>query len=731
MLADDIKDLIQENYRQLLKSRELTPRYGQRLMIAEIAKQLAVIGGVRVPTKDQPTSQASASGPVSKGVQAAESPKAPVCVIEAGTGTGKTLAYLLSTIPLAQAFNLKVVIATATVSLQEQVILKDIPELLNGSELDFSVALAKGRGRYVCLSKLDALLEPNDSLQAMLDLYGEGSVDLGEADARLYQGMLDALAEGSWDGDRDSWNRPIAEQEWRPLTVDNASCLGARCSNFRQCVFFKARESLDQSDVIVSNHDLVLSDLALGGGVILPEPAKCLYIFDEAHHLPNKSNNHFAASIRIRSTRAWLERTTDLISQLLAEDFIPVDSQSSFDKLQSILQPRLEEYWQMLQPIFLNEGEIHDKRSRYTFPHGILPPEIRDAAGNLFSAFSQLAGLFANIAEELKIELEETTDLSRKELAEQFYPVIGGAQRRAEGSASLWLAYSQEDGLTKPPVARWMTYQEDDTQVETTLSASPVLAADNLSEKLWEQCAGAVLTSATLSSLGNFNLLKLKAGLPESTFFLSIPSPFDFGRAATLAVPNMGCEPSDNESHTGFIVAALPHLLPEPVAALMLFSSRRQMVDVIERLPESFQDMVLCQDDYQKAQLLKYHRQRVDQGLNSLIFGLASFAEGVDLPGHYCEHVLIAKIPFAVPDDPIEITLSTWIEQQGQNPFMTLAVPDAAFRLVQASGRLLRSESDFGRITLFDERLFTKRYGKQILASLPPYRQERIQIPRA
>ena len=163
----------------------------------------------------------------------------------------------------------------------------------------------------------------------------------------------------------------------------------------------------------------------------------------------------------------------------------------------------------------------------------------------------------------------------------------------------------------------------------------------------------------------------------------------------------------------------------------MLFSSRRQMVDVIERLPEALQNMVLCQDDYQKAQLLKYHRQRVDQGLNSLIFGLASFAEGVDLPGRYCEHVLIAKIPFAVPDDPIEMTLSAWIEQQGQNPFMTLAVPDAAFRLVQASGRLLRSESDIGRITLFDERLFTKRYGKQILASLPPYRQERIDIPDA
>jgi len=135
----------------------------------------------------------------------------------------------------------------------------------------------------------------------------------------------------------------------------------------------------------------------------------------------------------------------------------------------------------------------------------------------------------------------------------------------------------------------------------------------------------------------------------------------------------------------------------------------------------------LGQDDFQKTQLLKDHRQRVDKGEGSLIFGLASFAEGVDLPGKYCTHVLIAKIPFAVPNDPIEMTLSDWIEQQGKNAFMTLAVPDAAFRLVQATGRLLRSETDTGQITLFDERLVSRRYGTAILDSMPPYRRELMQ----
>jgi len=151
------------------------------------------------------------------------------------------------------------------------------------------------------------------------------------------------------------------------------------------------------------------------------------------------------------------------------------------------------------------------------------------------------------------------------------------------------------------------------------------------------------------------------------------------------------------------------------------------MLDVMQRLPREWRDLILCQDDYQKLQLLKYHRQRVDKKEGSLIFGLSSFAEGVDLPGKYCTHVLIAKIPFAVPNDPIELTLSEWIEQQGMNAFMTLAVPDAAFRLVQASGRLLRSENDTGQITLFDERIVNRRYGKTILQSMPPYRQEIFQ----
>lgn len=705
MLADEVKARIQSVYRQLLKSRELRPRYGQRQMIAEIANTL----GVLASDEDHPP---------------------PVAVIEAGTGTGKTLAYLLAVIPIAQALELKVVIATATVALQEQVTQKDIPELLEGSDLQFSYALAKGRGRYVCLSKLDMLLQGNDSMQALMDLYGEELLDSNDGgDRALYERMLEALSSGEWHGDRDDWNQPVSDSDWQPLTVDNAQCMGPRCSNFKNCCFYQARESMDKADCVIANHDLVLADLALGGGVILPDPAASIYVFDEAHHLPLKSNNHFASFSRIKATANWLERCDAMLAGLVTGGLIDATQQDAIQGIVRSAREALDGAWVLLEQIIegLESLDRYENRAQHAFKLGVVPAEIQALASNLANLFARLHGKLTDISDDLKLAMEDGGDGKQRLLAEQWFPVVGSMAKRADSALSLWVSYAAIDPAGKAPYARWISINENSNFADISLSSSPVLAAENLQQRLWESCAGAILTSATLSALGQFGMLKLRAGLPEHTRYLSIPSPFDFGNAAVLTIPRMNCDPSQSEAHTDFIVKAIPQLLQSDCAALMLFSSRRQMQDVMQGLPKEWYDKVLCQDDYQKSQLLKYHRQRVDNGEGSLIFGLASFAEGVDLPGKYCTHVLIAKIPFAVPNDPIEMTLSDWIEQQGENPFMTLAVPDAAFRLVQATGRLLRSETDTGQITLFDERLVSRRYGTAILDSMPPYKRVLMQ----
>ncbi|MCP5345817.1 MAG: ATP-dependent DNA helicase DinG [Gammaproteobacteria bacterium] len=715
-LPREVRESIQSAYSKLIEQYGFTPRMGQRRMIADIANCLAAVQQQDGDQSDEPNYEP------------------PICVVEAGTGTGKTLAYVLAVLPLAKQLGRKVVLATATVALQEQVILKDLPDILAGSDLQFSYTMAKGRGRYLCLSRLDSVLQDNASLDALFDLYGDQPQAADPGDRSLYQTMLEAIASGSWQGDRDEWQEPVSDSAWRQITVDNSQCMGNRCSYFKQCCFFQAREKLDQVDCIVTNHDLVLADLALGGGVILPDPSDTLYIFDEAHHLPIKSNNHFAAFTRIRGSIQWLQQADRALGQLGGENQLvnALGSEADLQAIRELLSEcgaGLQEALLILERLTesLDSLDSYGNSRQHTFALGVVPAALRECAEVLEVRYSRLYQHFYELREAFKELVEDGTDLQVRLLAEQWYPLAGSLAGRADSSLKLWSSFAHADPESSAPCARWLTVTEYNEDSDISLASSPVLAADNLTERLWSRCSGAVLTSATLSALGNFDVLKMRAGLPPQTRYLSIPSPFNFAANAVLRIPRMHCEPSDTRRHTELIVGALPRLLENDLASLLLFSSRRQMQDVLQDLDPEWLERVLCQDDYQKATLLQMHRERVDSGQQSVICGLASFAEGIDLPGKYCTHVLIAKIPFAVPNDPIEATLSQWIESRGDNPFITLAVPEAAFRLVQACGRLLRNESDSGKITLFDERLVTRFYGKAILESLPPYRREIFQ----
>ncbi len=716
MLPDEVKKTIQNAYRQILESKSLTPRYGQRLMIAEIAKSLGEIEALSLTGGDE---------------EGAEHNDGPICVIEAGTGTGKTMAYVLGTLPVAQHLKKTVVLATATVALQEQVTLKDLPDIKRHSDLEFSFTLAKGRGRYLCLSKLDMLLRGNDSLNAMADLYGDVINPPNAHSLALYEQMFRKINSGDWHGDRDDWDSLLTEQEWQPVTVDNGQCVGQKCSNFSNCCFYQAREEVQKADCVVANHDLVLADLALGGGVILPAPEDTIYIFDEAHHLPLKSNNHFSSFTRLKASLTALDQWRKTLGKLgsdtvLEETRALKRNLSVFDECIDMAELRLNEIWPLCEQIIdQTEPEYgREQALQHAFALGVVPEPLRQIADALNAQYTRMESLLQEVSDELKSNLEEARSLESRQRAEFWYPQIGNMHARAGGAQKLWQNFARQDPKGQAPWARWMSLNEQGGSPDISLSCSPVLAASTLQENLWRLCAGAVLTSATLSALGQFDVLKMRAGLPERTVYHRIASPFDYANAAKFIVPKLPCDPSKSAEHTEAIIDILPKVLNKNEGALMLFSSRRQMQDVLDGLDREWREIILCQDDYQKAQLLKFHKQRIDRGDPSIIFGLASFAEGVDLPGKYCEHVLIAKIPFAVPNDPIEATLAQWIETQGGNPFMTLSVPEAAFKLVQAAGRLLRNEKDTGRITLFDERIVSKFYGASIMASLPPYTRE-------
>ena len=708
MLPDLVKKQIQSAYSKFLESKNLKPRFGQKMMIAEIAKTFGSIELDEENVRDPD-----------------ENPGKHICVVEAGTGTGKTIAYLLPALAIAKYMGKKLVVSTATVALQEQIVSKDLPELLRHSDLSFSFSLAKGRGRYLCLSKLDNLLAEYESgLNPTRALYEDEMPSVTAQGVKLYQSMMDALASNKWSGERDTWPQALEQDEWQIITTDHRQCTGRRCSNVSSCSFFKARDSLHSVDCIVTNHDLVLADLALGGGAILPDPKDTLYIFDEGHHLPQKALSHFAHHSRMTSTSKWLDQCNKSLGAVLGQ----ISGAGNVDRYAEQLpaafidcKQRLDQLYPLFESL-VQTILLDDRQSNYRFKDGVLPQALLLPSVELQRSFDRLTDLLSKMCDELNEAMEDPHCPVPKIDVENNYPVIGTWQSRAEANRELWASYAVPDSTTSVPKARWLTPVDSSGNIDIEVCSSPILASKTLEYSLWEKCCGAVVTSATLTALGNFQRFQMRAGTPNNANYQVVPSPFNFAQA-TLEIPAFAVDASNADVHTISLIDHLPKLLNKKEGTLVLFSSRRQMQEVYDEMPDSVRDLILIQGDNSKQEMLTQHKRKIDDGEGSILFGLASFAEGVDLPGDYCRHVVIAKLPFAVPDDPIESALSEWVESRGGNPFMDITVPDASLKLVQACGRLLRTETDTGKISLLDRRILTKRYGKAILNSLPPFTQ--------
>lgn len=726
-LTEDIKQQIQQSYREVLAGKGVRARYGQRLMIAEIAKYMGEI----TENDGQRTSPPAA------------------CVVEAGTGTGKTLAYLIAAIPVARALGKTLVISTATVALQDQIVLKDLPDLKKHSKMDFSWTLAKGRGRYLCMSRLESRLhdEGNGDSDTM-PLFLLDSPGTEEPGTRaFFEEMLASYGSRKWDGDRDHWPEQIPDDVWRQVTTDHRQCTNRHCSYFDSCAFFDARKDLDEVDIVVANHDLVLADLALGGGAILPEPENALFIFDEAHHLPDKALNHFAASVPLNSTRQWLKQLSQALVKMQPYLAPATQGAKTVDRISSAARDVDLVLARVYEETEQNTGwDFNEERrsAQWRYPEGELPEALAELATESRIATANLGRHLGALADELQGAFDERKQHEiDRDTAEAWYPVIGAFHSRSEDQLRLWTAWTEQIGGPKavekneqaesgpeprspsaksPPPARWSVRQRWDHAEDITLFSSPVLANSLLYTRLWSRAYGAVLTSATLTALGRFDRLQARAGLPEASRLLVVPSSFRYAEMATVEVPGMACMPTDD----GFaeeLIKRLPGTWAGETATLVLFTSRRQMHQVRDALAPDYPDLIVTQDDMSRGEVLRQHRNRVDEGRASVLFGVASFAEGIDLPGKYLHHVVITRLPFSVPDDPIDAGLAEWITQRGGNPFMEITVPDASIKLVQAVGRLLRTEEDTGRVTILDRRIVARRYGQLLLDSLPPFRR--------
>lgn len=648
-------------------------------------------------------------------------------VVEAPTGTGKSIGAILPAVIVARELKKTVVVSSATVALQEQLLKKDLPLIEKALGEPFGFTLAKGRGRYACTARA-AQHAAADGL--VPDLFG----DTGTLNFRPSREETESLAQlsqslmtGGWNGDRDLIPDTISDRLWSAMTIDRHACTGRNCRYVRKCPYVLAREKIQQALVVVANHDLVLADLKLDGGKILPAPQSTIYILDEAHNLPSKAVNAFSSGhtlIGMQRTLSRLPGTVGRLAQSLPGTPFPIER---IERACESLSLGFDE----LMGIFDHHAALQSRNPKMRglptlrFPHGALPSPIATVAESIKQLAAGLHADIANVKSVADVACSTHPDDTLSLLASE----LGVFQGRLELLEETWASMTFEAKERQVPVAKWVGLVPlARNAYDYSINVASISAAENLGRLLWHKASAAILTSATLTAAGEFRMILRRTGLfrlPAVTT-LKLDSPFDYQRNARLVIPALRADPKNAEAHTQEVIRLLPGLIQDNgEGSLVLFSSRRQMEEVYAALPSLLQKMVLMQGQkLSKAEILAKHCKRVDARKTSVIFGLDSFSEGVDLAGRYCTHVVIAKIPFPAPVDPVEEATAEWIKKMGGNPFNDLAVPAACIKIVQSAGRLLRTESDSGTVTILDRRLTTQRYGEAILASLPPFRRD-------
>lgn len=724
MLTDLEKNAIRDHYRTISQNLpQFRPRPAQREMIAAVANAFS-----RTQTR-------------AEGGEAPEREGESIVVVEGPTGVGKSLAYLLAGGIMAQTRGKRLVVSSATVALQEQLVNRDLPFLVAQSGLELTFALAKGRGRYLCPYKLYQLTQ--GSAQQNLAGFDAPAVLWDSKpkpeELKLLRDMADEFSARRFNGDRDTWPEKIDDAVWAKVNNDNYGCLKAACPNRAECPFYLARDTLENVDVVVANHDLLMVDIGMGGGVILPAPENSFYCIDEAHHLPKKALSQFAAEHSWNQAVWALEKLPAATAKIAAladkAELANLADEAAASLLESLHEwqfhlseaPELGSSEKNGQDDFRqNERSAFRQNSEpvWLWQDGKIPETLAPTVSNTAAAARSLHKHINGLSDALSAARRDKDQNSAQ--IDRLSTELGVFRARIEQIAATWDLLATVPAEGAEPLAKWITRRTDDKN-DYIFHASPISSAAHLANNLWRRAAGAVLTSATLQSLGSFNLILRQTGLawlPQTTT-LALESPFDFSAQGELYIPHVHASPKDAAAHTTAVTEWLPKLIApeEAIGTLVLFSSRKQMQEVALRLPESHLPLLLVQGEMPKAVLLQKHHQAIAEGRASIIFGLDSFAEGLDLPGAACVQVVIAKLPFSMPDNPVEKTQNRWIEQRGGNPFIEITVPEASIKLVQAVGRLIRTESDYGRVTILDNRVKTQSYGRQMLACLPPFRR--------
>ncbi|MBB6599089.1 ATP-dependent DNA helicase DinG [Luteimonas sp. MC1825] len=686
VLTEALKDDIRAAYGSLQANTPgFSTRRAQSHMIGVVSRALATTGGIGIA--------------------------------EAPTGVGKSLAYLTAGVPIALATGKKLVISTGTVALQSQLVGRDIPAFLAATGLQARVALAKGRTRYLC-TRNAAEMQGGSSQDAMFPdeepLYDR---PLSPFEIEAATRLLEAYTDRLWDGDLDAAPELVSPALRSQITTPASACAGRRCGYAAQCPVLTARTTVRDAQIVVTNHALLLSSLSLGDAEnsqpLLAAPADMLLVLDEGHHVASVAIDQGAARLPMGDMAKRVARMQGLVTasyRLVGKDTIGTLLPSDAVELAARVAKALKAFRVELEHAWTPEPG--DRDPLWRAPHGRLPADWMPAVEALGD---DTRSLFNWVHSAQQIVAKSKQDDPAKERLQRN---LGMALEMVEEQHALWSGWRREDRDGQPPMARWLTQARDGDLV---CHCSPVSAAQVLRQLLWKDVDSVVMTSATLTGGGDFQAFAIDTGLPDHAEMVSLPSPFDLPRQAQLVIPQFPATPDDREGHPVAVADYLERELDWGKGSMVLFTSRWKMEKVAELLCDARRKQVLVQGMGNKSQTVADHVARIAAGKGSVLFGLNSFGEGLDLPGEACTTVVITQVPFSVPTDPQTATLGEWLESRGHNAFNLIAVPHALRTLTQFAGRLIRTSTDTGRVIILDSRLLTRRYGKRIIDALPPF----------
>ncbi len=601
-------------------------------------------------------------------------------IAEAGTGTGKTFAYLVP----ALLWGGKVILSTGTKNLQDQLFLRDIPTVRKALNAPVSVALLKGRANYVCHYHLERTLQ-NGRLTSRDDVG--------------YLREISRFMKTTGSGDKAELARvPESAPVWNLVTSTRDTCLGAECQYYQDCFVMKARKEAQQADVVVVNHHLFFADVALKDtGVAELLPSANTVIFDEAHQLPETATLFFGETV---STSQVLELCRDVLAEGLAHARDGAD------------------WAKVVAPV-----ERAARDLRLAFPQDAVRLALNQIAPSspFFPALEKLKGELQAMIVTLSAQAE------RAETIEQCRARALDLDHRLEA----WSGAAHPDGAeaqTEQERVLWVEAFSSSLQLhQTPLSIAPIFSKQREgTPRAW------IFTSATLAVKSDFNHYTSQMGLwnePAQTW----PSPFDYGRQGLLYVPQNLPQPNALDYTDAVIDAALPMIEAAGGRTFLLCTTIRAVNRAAERLREEFarrklEYPLMVQGEAGRTELL----ERFRNAGNAVLIGSQSFWEGVDVRGDALSLVIIDKLPFSPPDDPVLAARIEVLERKGLNGFMHHQLPAAIINLKQGAGRLIRDEADRGVLMICDPRLISKPYGRRIWQSLPPFSRTRdAEVARA